>query len=257
MPVAAFPGASLVGSSALVALAGAAGGPAWALAAAVGAGAAVFGVRIGLPRSAHRAFRTGRIGRAARLYRLQRGLRCDRRARAQLEVSLAACAVAQSEFGAALAHLENADPKRLGESGRAAWLNNRAYARARCGVDLEGALADIDEALALRPDVSGFRHTRGVVVLNLGRVDEAIRELDAAWRTRPEGEGAPLEEAERCYDLGVAWLEKGEREYAADYFARAERAAPASPWSRLAAERLIEAGGAQSAAAASSTATAR
>jgi len=133
--------------------------------------------------------------------------------------------------------LERIDPTRLRESARAAWHNNRAYALARSGGDPAQALADSDAAVALRPDLSGFRHTRGLVLLALDRVDEAIRELDAVWR-RGAGEDAPLLEAERCHDIGLAWSRKGEPDYAADYFERARRAAPGSLWSARAAAHL-------------------
>jgi tetratricopeptide (TPR) repeat protein len=228
--------------AAFIALVAALWGQLAALAAAAATTSGALALWIAFPRAAHRAFRTGRIERAARLYGIQRRLRLNGRARAQLEVSLAACAVARGEFEVALAHLHHADPARLGDAGRAAWLNNRAYARARRGIELDRALAEIDEALALRPDVAGFRHTRGVVALALGRVEEAIRELDAAWQQRGEHEDAPAQEAERCYDLGVAWSARGEGAYAADYFARARRAAPDSPWARRAAERLAALG---------------
>jgi tetratricopeptide (TPR) repeat protein len=237
----------LLAWAALIALFGALWGQLVAGAVAASTAGGAVALWLVLPRVAHRAFRGGRVDRAARLYRLQRRLRLDRRARAQLEVSLAACAVARGAFEVALAHLDEADPTSLGDAGRAAWLNNRAYARARRGIELDRALADIDEAIALRPDVAGFRHTRGVVALALGRVEEAIRELDAAWRQRGEGEDAPAEEAERCYDLGVAWSARGESAYAADYFARAQRAAPRSPWARRAAERLARRGDGQGA----------
>jgi tetratricopeptide (TPR) repeat protein len=231
---------SLLALAALALAIGALWGRPSGLAAGAGATALAFLIWVYLPRAAHRAFRRGLLSRASRLYRLQRALRLDRRARAQLDVSLAACAVARSEFEVALARLDLARPDDLGDAGRAAWLNNRAYARARRSFELDTALVDIDAALSLRPDVAGFRHTRGVVLLGLGRLEEAIRELDAAWRQRAEGDDAPAEEAERCYDLGVAWASKGERDYAADYFARARLAAPESTWARRAAACLAE-----------------
>jgi hypothetical protein len=86
--------------------------------------------------------------------------------------------------------------------------------------------------MALRPDLSDFRHTRGLVLLGLGRLDEALRELDAVWQRRVSDNTSPLLEAERCYDLGSAWLKKG------DYFDRARRAAPDSPWAARAAAAM-------------------
>ena len=133
--------------------------------------------------------------------------------------------------------LADIDTGVLGESARAAWLNNRAYALARSGGDGAQALADIEEAIALRPDLSGFRHTRGLALLAIGRIDDAIRELDAVW-LKGAGQTSPLLESERCYDLGLAWHKKGERDYAADYFDRSRRAAPDSVWAARALAEL-------------------
>lgn len=204
------------------------GGP--ALAAGLGLLlAAGLGLVVG-PRLAHRWFRGGRFTRAQLAYRALGWLRIDREARAALEVSAAACLLGRQRHPDGLRRLERIDEASLGETTRAVWLNNRAYALARTGGDLHRALADIDRAMALRPDLSDFRHTRGLVLLGLGRLDEALRELDAVWQRRASEDPSPLLEAERCYDLGAAWLRKGDPAYAADYFDRARRAAPDSPW---------------------------
>ncbi|HLU65892.1 MAG TPA: tetratricopeptide repeat protein [Kofleriaceae bacterium] len=199
-------------------------------------------VLVVVPRGAHRWFRRGAYLRAELAYRALRWLRLDRGVRGSLQVSIAACRLGRERHRDGLALLERIDPAALGESARAAWLNDRAYAVGRGGGDLGQALADIDQAIALRPDVPGFRHTRGVILLGLGRVDEALRELDAVWLRRPGDEAPGLFEAERCYDLGRAWLRKGEAEYAADYFDRARRAAPESRWAVRAAETMPAAG---------------
>jgi tetratricopeptide (TPR) repeat protein len=158
--------------------------------------------------------------------------------RSSLAVSVAACLLGRERYRDGLAVLAGIDVAQLGESARAAWLNNRAYALARSGGDGAQALADIEQAIALRPDLSGFRHTRGLALLATGRVDEAIRELDAVWLKRGSEETSPLLESERCYDLGLAWRRKGERDYAADYFDRARRAAPDSVWASRALAEL-------------------
>lgn len=191
-----------------------------------------------LPRMAHRAFRRGAFTRAAVLYRVLRFLRLGRDVRASLEVSTAACMLGRERYRDGLALLSRVDPEVLGESARAAWHNNRSYALARSGGDAAAALADIDHAIALRPDLSGFRHTRGLALLALGRLDEAIRELDQVWLRQTAEAEQPLLESERCYDLGLAWARKGERDYAADYFERARRAAPESVWASRAAAEL-------------------
>jgi hypothetical protein len=195
-------------------------------------------VLVFLPRAAHRAFRRGAFIRASVLYQLVGRLRFDGRARAALRVSVAACLLGRERHRDGLALLGEIDPAALGESARAAWHNNRAYALARSGGDPAQALIDSDSAIALRPDLSGFRHTRGLALLALDRVDEAIRDLDAVWQRGAGAEVAPLLEAERCYDIGLAWTRKGETAYAADYFDRSRRAAPGSRWSTRAAARL-------------------
>jgi tetratricopeptide (TPR) repeat protein len=191
-----------------------------------------------LPRAAHRRFRRGDYRRAALYYRLLRGLRLSRETRAGIDVSLAACALAREEWERASALLERIDPEPLSSAARAAWLNNRGYALARGGGDCAAALHLADQALALRPDVAGFRHTRGLALLGLGRVDEAVRELDSMWGDIAGDEQRALLEAERCFDLGRAWRRKGEIDYARDYFERARRAAPGSRWSERAQGRL-------------------
>ena len=191
-----------------------------------------------LPRSAHRAFERGDFGRAARLYRVLRPFVVDGGTRGAIDVSLAGCRLAASDWAGALAQLHKVPDDALTPSARAAWLNNRAYANARGPIDASLALRDAEEAMTLRPDVPGFRHTRGIALLALGRLDDAIHELDTVWRKLAHEDLPPLLEAERCYDLGVAWQRKGELDYASDYFLRARAVAPSSPWGRLAGEAL-------------------
>jgi len=210
----------------------------------VGIGTLVFflvgwlAVKFWLPRSAHRAFHRGDFGRAAFLYRMLAVPSLGRETRASIAVSLAACDMAREHYDRALRRLSKIEPARLNESARAAWLNNRAYALTRSEEELDAALEYAREAVALRPDLPGFRHTRGIAFLASGRLDEAIRELDEVWREIAQKQAAPLLEAERCYDLAVAWIKKGEREYAKDYFERAHRAAPDSVWGKRAASNL-------------------
>lgn len=188
-------------------------------------------LRVLLPRMAHGAFTRGEVRRAAWLFRLQRALSTSRGRRAAHDVSIAGCLCAAGDFTGAAAVLARAEPAVTDSSTRAAWLNNRAYVAARAGSP-EDAVRDADAAVSLRPDVASFRHTRGLALFAAARTDEAIAELDGIWALG--GEAPPLLEAERCYDLGVAWAKKGERDYAADYFARASRVAPGSTWARKA-----------------------
>ncbi len=204
----------------------------------------LFFLLIVLPRLAHRAFRQGRFKRSKLLYKLLRLWVFSQSSRVAVDVSLAACALAVEDFSGALAKLERIDESKLTSGARAAWLNNRAYALVRAERDIHTALGYCDEAIRLRPDVSGFRHTRGVILLALGRVDEAIGELERLWDDMANhvGDELPLLEAERCYDLGTAWSSKGEHDYALDYFQRAHRASPGSRWAERAAVHLRSAG---------------
>ena len=240
--------ALLAGAAALVWTVGQLGGGQLAAATAAILAASSLVVLVLLPRLAHRAFRAGRFRRARLAYRVLRVVRLDPRVRAALDVSVAACLIGCERYQAGLAVLARVGPEALGESARAAWLNNRAYACLRAGADPAEALADIDQAIALRPDLVGFRHTRGLALMELGRLDEAIRELDpprasGPARTSPDprishDHTPALLEAERCYDLGLAWSQRGEADYAADYFERARRVAPGSRWAARAAARL-------------------
>jgi tetratricopeptide (TPR) repeat protein len=201
------------------------------------------GVLVWMPRAAHRAFRRGDVARAEFLYRVLRFTIFDPDARASVFISLAACALARERHELALEVLRRVQVSDLSEAARAAWFNNQAYALARSEADPSQALESAERALMLRPQVAGFRHTRGIALIGLGRLDEAIRELDAVWTEKDQGadEPPPLFEAERCYDLGVAWRRKGEAEYARDYFERAQRAAPNSVWAQRAVKALGDA----------------
>ncbi len=201
-----------------------------------------------LPRAAHRRFQRGEYRRSALYYAVLRRFRLAPASRAAIDVSRAACALAAEEWQLAGALLDRTNPDRLPPATRAAWLNNRAYAYARGAGDYAAALELAEQALELRPDVAGFRHTRGLALLGLGRLDEAVRELDALWREIAGDDARALLEAERCYDLGRAWANKGERDYARDYFVRAQRAAPDSRWAARARDELRAGGGAPAAA---------
>jgi tetratricopeptide (TPR) repeat protein len=179
-----------------------------------------------LPRLAHAAFRSGATGKARTRYRMLALVSPS--ARDAARVSIAGCHLIDRQWGRAQEALNAIDGARLTPLLRAAWLNNRAYSIARGGLGDPGEpLALVDEALALRPGVPGFLHTRGLALLAAGRVDDAIRVFEAVWES---GEIDPALEAERCHDLAAAWERKGHSDYAADYRLRAVRAAPESPW---------------------------
>ena len=58
--------------------------------------------------------------------------------------------------------------------------NNRCWARALLGIDLETALADCDAALKRRPKVANYLDSRGLVYLRMGKYELAISDYDAA-----------------------------------------------------------------------------
>jgi predicted Zn-dependent protease len=192
------------------------------LGAVAGAGASVLGLLyawLWLPRAAHAAFEAGRFARAARRYRtLELIAPGARRARAAL-LSRAGCEVARGELAAAERLLARLDAATLDAAERAVWLNNRACAALAAERDPHAALALVDEASALRPDVPAVQHTRGMALLAVGRVDDAIAVLDGM---RAGGELPARLEAERCRDLARAWELKGHAAYAEDYRLRAE-----------------------------------
>jgi predicted Zn-dependent protease len=171
-----------------------------------------------LPRSAHSAFEAGRFARAARRYRLL-GIVASSAARERSALlSRTGCCVALGELQAAEVLLARIDGEALDASERAVWLNNRACAALASERDPHAALALIDEASALRPDVPSLQHTRGMALLAVGRVDDAIAVLDGM---RAGGELPPRLEADRCRELSRAWDQKGESAYAEDYRVRA------------------------------------
>jgi tetratricopeptide (TPR) repeat protein len=138
-------------------------------------------------------------------------------------MSIAACWLAAGEVERGARALAKVDERALEGAARAAWLNNRAYAALRAGDDPAAALAWIDEATRLRPDVPGLVHTRGLALLACGRTDDAIRAFETMWEL---ADLPPRLEAERCRDLARAWEAKGHLDYAADYRARAARLDP-------------------------------
>jgi predicted Zn-dependent protease len=180
---------------------------------------------IWLPRSAHRAFEAARFARAARRYRLIGSLAFTRRRERAAALSRAGCSIATGKLDAASDVLDGIDPAALDPSERVVWLNNRACVALEAGRDAAAALALVEEATALRPDVPAVQHTRARALLAVGRLDEAIAVLDAM---RTAGELPAHLEAERCRELALAWERKGQADYAEDYRARARLHAAAS-----------------------------
>jgi tetratricopeptide (TPR) repeat protein len=68
----------------------------------------------------------------------------------------------------------------------AAYLNNLCWAAAQAGALLEQALRDCDAALALAPDDPGMIDSRGRVLLQLGRTEDALAAYEAALAIEPD-----------------------------------------------------------------------
>ncbi len=79
--------------------------------------------------------------------------------------------------------------------------NSRCFARAAWGKDLDMALADCDAAVR-RDKTSTTMGNRGLVLLRLGRLDDAITQYGEAIRAQPR-------DAAALYGRGLAELRKG------------------------------------------------
>lgn len=88
----------------------------------------------------------------------------------------------QEEYDSALARYGLAA---AAGSARAEALNERGMTHAARG-ELERAEADVDSALALRPDFVGARSNLAVIHLEQGRWERALAELDSLAALRPE-----------------------------------------------------------------------
>lgn len=65
-----------------------------------------------------------------------------------------------------------------------AW-DGRCWLRAIVGNDLDGALADCQHALQMRPDAANTMNTRGFVLFRQGRFADAVASYDASIRLDP------------------------------------------------------------------------
>ncbi len=193
-------------------------GPGWGAAGVVAAAVATVYLVILLPRWAHSGFEAAKYRRAARRYRILRAFAFSTHRERAAILSLAGCAIASGNPAAAAGPLAAIDPEALDASERAVWLNNRACLLLDTEQPASDALALVEEATGLRPDVPAIQHTRARALLAIGRIDEAIGVFEGM---RSGGELPPRLEAERCRDLALAWEKKGQADYAADYRERA------------------------------------
>jgi tetratricopeptide (TPR) repeat protein/predicted aspartyl protease len=95
-------------------------------------------------------------------------------------------------------------------------LNERCWARALAGIDLEKAVSDCNGALRRRPKTPAYLDSRGLARLRLGEYDRAIEDFDAALQGNPKL-------AWSLYGRGLARRHKGQAPAAeADFKAAAE-----------------------------------
>jgi len=85
-----------------------------------------------------------------------------------------------------------------------AWaFNDRCYARAIAGRELQEALADCNEALRLIPNDTHTFDSRGLAYLRLGEFDKAITDYNAVLKFSPQQAGS-------LYGRGLAKQKKGD-----------------------------------------------
>ena len=119
----------------------------------------------------------------------------------KLRMRIADTYVQWSEFQTALTEYDQAIAA-YPKGAPAIALNNRCWARAVWGKELEKALADCDAALKKGPRTSSMLDSRGLVLLRMGQYDAAIDTYDDAIRLQPKS-------AWSLYGRGVAKHRKG------------------------------------------------
>jgi tetratricopeptide (TPR) repeat protein len=103
--------------------------------------------------------------------------------------------------------------------------NNMCWAKATAGVALESALDDCNEALKLVPGQAAYLDSRGLVMLRLGRFDEAIDDYTKAM--------AKSDFASALMGRALAYARKGDAKRAA-----ADRAAAIKQYAEIEAQYL-------------------
>jgi len=117
-------------------------------------------------------------------------------------------ALAEQDFSTARA--KATDPRTL---------NELCWQKATAGMALEAALVDCNAALAVMPDNPAILDSRGLVLLRLGRLDDAIKDYDRAIARVP-GQSASL------YGRAIARARKGDRRKSDADAASATKLAP-------------------------------
>jgi tetratricopeptide (TPR) repeat protein len=199
-------------------------------------------VGIDLARSGRRVltdFRKGRYHWALRGTRWLLRWSLRRSSRATLQLNLAACHLASGEYADGGEVLKTMDREGLPDNLLGIWENNYAYFLLSTGGDAAEALKLCDKASSLNPSNPAFRSTRGIAQLALGRVDDAIAELQAAVDAGLETQG-PAAMAENYYHLAQAWESHGEVAYARDHYLKSVNIGPDTLFGRRSAERLQE-----------------
>jgi len=199
-------------------------------------------VGIDLARSGRRVladFRKGRYKWALRGTRWLLRWSFRRSSRSTLQLNLAACYLASGDYPEGGEVLGSMDKEGLPDNLVGIWENNFAYYLLSTGGDAREALRLCDKASSLNPSNPAFRSTRGIAQLALGRVDDAIAELQAAVDAGLETQG-PAAMAENYYHLAQAWETHGEVAYARDHYLKSVNIGPDTLFGRRSAERLQE-----------------
>lgn len=113
--------------------------------------------------------------------------------RGALHASMGKADLAEKDFAAAL---------RLDSSPSG--LNELCWEKAVAGVSLESALAQCDAAIAAAPRSASYHDSRGLVLLRLGRWDDAIAAYSRAIELQPRLDGS-------LFGRAIAWSRKGEK----------------------------------------------
>jgi tetratricopeptide (TPR) repeat protein len=83
-------------------------------------------------------------------------------------------------------------------------LNNMCWEKATAGIALQSALEDCDAALSKAPDAAAYLDSKGLVLLRLGRLDEAIAVYGKALDKRPN-------QPSSLFGRAAAWARKGDK----------------------------------------------